>query len=194
MSSHPRFGTALTDGLFMTSRDGMTFNRWSDTFLQPGIERQHNWVYGDCYQNHGLIETAAEDPTAPPELSLYVIENHSKKLERLRRYTMRIDGFVSARAPQKGGELLTKPLVVAGSSLTLNFSTSVVGSARVELQDANGTPLPGFTIQECNDIFGDSLDRCVGWVSKGELAILAGKPIRLRFALKDADLYSFQFK
>jgi len=119
----------------------MTFNRWSDTFLQPGIERQHNWVYGDCYQNHGLIETAAEDPTAPPELSLYVIENHSKKLERLRRYTMRIDGFVSARAPQKGGELLTKPLVVAGSSLTLNFSTSVVGSVRVELQDANGTPL-----------------------------------------------------
>ena len=34
-----RYGTALTDGLFMTSRDGLIFNRWKEAFLRPAQER-----------------------------------------------------------------------------------------------------------------------------------------------------------
>ena len=56
MKFHPRYGTAITDGLFMTSRDGRTFQRWGEAFIRPGIERKHNWLYGDGYQNWGLIE------------------------------------------------------------------------------------------------------------------------------------------
>ena len=58
MKFHPRYGTAVTDGQFMTSRDGRTFRRWDEAFLRPGPERRHNWLYGDGYQNLGLIETA----------------------------------------------------------------------------------------------------------------------------------------
>ena len=105
MKFHPRFGTAVTDGLFMTSRDGRTFHRWDEAFLRPGIERKHNWLYGDGYQNWGLIETAADDPLAPPELSIYVIEDNWKGPTRLRRYTLRIDGFVALNAPGRGREL-----------------------------------------------------------------------------------------
>jgi len=189
----PRYGTAITDGLFMTSRDGRLFNRWGEAFVRPGPERKDNWLYGDCYQGLGLIETAAEDPTAPRELSLYCTENTWKTDVKMRRYTLRIDGFVSVNAPLKGGELLTKPLVFSGGKLVLNFSTSAAGSIRVELQDPEGKPLEGFSLTDCDEVFGDSLDRTVTWQGKSDLSALAGKPLRLRVTLSDADLYSLRF-
>lgn len=193
MTLHPRYGTVITDGLFMTSRDGRTFHRWGEAFLRPGIERKHNWLYGDCYQNCGLIETAADDPFAPPELSFYCIENHWKTGSRTRRYTIRIDGFVSLHAPLAGGQMVTRPMVFAGRVLTINFSTSAAGSIRVELQNPDGRPIPGFTLADSYELFGDRLDRVVEWKRGCKLEQLAGKPVRLRFVLKDADLYSYQF-
>jgi hypothetical protein len=194
MKFHPRYGTAVTDGQFMTSRDGRTFRRWDEAFLRPGPERRHNWLYGDGYQNLGLLETAAEDPTAPPELSVYFIEDNWKRPTRLRRYTLRIDGFVALHARQRRGEAVTKPLVFRGRELTLNFATSAAGHLRVELQDAGGRPLPGFTLAECDELFGDTLDRAVTWQGKADVGSLAGKPIRLRMVMSDADLFSLRFR
>ncbi|MBC7288835.1 MAG: hypothetical protein H5T86_12535, partial [Armatimonadetes bacterium] len=112
----------------------------------------------------------------------------------IRRYTLRIDGFVSVEAPLSGGEVLTRPLVFSGRELLLNVSTSAAGSIRVELQDPVGNAIPGFSLAECPEIFGDFLARPVRWKSGAELASLAGQPVRLRFELRDADLYSFQFR
>ena len=66
MKFNPRYGTAMTEGLFMTSRDGYLFNRWADDFIPPGPQRSNNWIYGDGYLSLGLIETPADDPTAAP--------------------------------------------------------------------------------------------------------------------------------
>jgi hypothetical protein len=106
---------------------------------------------------------------------------------------MRVDGFVSASAPLGGGELLTKPLQFDGDRLSINFSTSAAGSIRVELQDAARKPIPGFTLADCNLQFGDQLNHTVSWKAGPDVSKLAKKPVRLRFQLKDADLYSFQF-
>ena len=38
------------------------------------------------------------------------------------------------------------------------------------------------------------LGRTVTWTDEAKLSELQGRPIRLRLALKDADLYSFQFR
>ena len=111
----------------------------------------------------------------------------------LRRYTLRLDGFVSARANRQGGELLTRPLVFQGRQLELNFATSAAGSIRVEIQNEAGKPLEGFALAECSEIFGDTLDRVIAWKRGTDLSRLAGKPVRLRFELKDADLYAFRF-
>ena len=92
-----------------------------------------------------------------------------------------------------GGELLTKPLTFTGNKLTLNFATSAAGDVRVELQEASGKPLPGFTLDDCPPVFGDAIERVVKWKHGGDVSPLAGKPVRLRFALKDADLYSLKF-
>jgi len=76
----------------------------------------------------------------------------------------------------------------------MNFSTSVAGGIRVEIQDAEGKPIPGFTLADCPEIFGDALQRAVAWKSGPDVSRLAGRPVRLRFVMKDADLYSFRFR
>jgi hypothetical protein len=193
MKFHPRYGTAVTDGLFMTSRDGRVFRRWDEAFIRPGPERRDNWLYGDGYQSLGLLETPAADPTAPPELSLYVGEDHWKGPKRLRRWTLRIDGFVSLHAGRRG-EYVTKPLVFQGKELTLNFATSAAGFVRVELQDASGQPLPGFALEDGDELFGDTLERIVSWRDKSDVSALAGRPVRIRMVLGDADVYSLRFR
>jgi hypothetical protein len=65
---------------------------------------------------------------------------------------------------------------------------------RAELQDALGVPLRGFALADCQEIYGDQLDRVVTWNGNPDLSKLAGTPTRLRFVLKDADLYSIQFR
>jgi hypothetical protein len=190
-----RFGTALTDGLIMTSRDGVTFQRWSEAFLRPGIERPNTWAYGDHYLAWHVIETRSALEGAPAELSLFATEAYwIGTSSALRRYTLRLDGFASVQAPMAGGELVTKPVRFRGSKLSLNFSTSAAGRVRVELQGLDGKALAGFALSDCAELFGDSVDRKVTWTSGSELVRLAGQPVRLRFEMRDADVFSFQFQ
>ena len=188
-----RIGTAITDGAFMSSRDGLNFHRWTEAFLRIGPERPGSWVYGDCYPAHGLIETESKLPGAPKEFSLFIAEHYWRTEEALRRWTIRLDGFVAATAPLPGGDLLTKPFSFTGKRLSLNFATSAAGSLHVELTDAQGNPLPGFSLAESDEHFGDSLDRTVSWTENTDVSFHAGKPVRLRFRLRDAELYAFQF-
>ena len=189
-----RYGSAVTDALLMTSRDGIHFNRWEEAFLKPGLRTRHNWSYGDNYLAWHIVETDSADDDMPRELSLYATESYfTGKMSRLRRYSLRIDGFVSINAPVQGGEIVTQPLVFAGSELKINFSTAAAGSIHVELQDENGEALAGFGRSNCHEIFGDSLEHLVAWKENPDLGRLAGQTIRLRFILKEADLYSFKF-
>ena len=190
-----REGTALTDGMFMSSRDGRNFRVWPESFIRPGLRLKYNWFYGDNYQNWGLVETASMIEGAPRELSIYVSENAEQgESMTWRRHTLRIDGFVSLHAAYGGGGLLTKALRFAGQTLVINFSTSAAGSIRVEVQDQQGRPLAGYSLAECDEVFGDDLERTITWVGRSDLSDLAGKPVRLRFELRDADLYSLRFR
>jgi len=193
-SASLRYGTALSEGLLMTSRDGRLFRRWNEAFLRPGIEREGTWHYGHQYIAWHVVETKSALDGAPNELSLYAGESYwTGTSSALRRYTLRMDGFVSVSAPMSGGEIVTKPLTFTGSKLLMNFSTSAAGSVQIEIQDDSGKPLPRFALADCPPIFGDSLARQVTWKETGDLGSLVGKPVRLRFALKDADLYAFRF-
>ena len=189
---HPSPG--VSDGLFMTSRDGRSFRRWGEAFIRPGLQKER-WVNRNNMTAWGILVTKSAIPATPDELSVYSSEGYyTGDSCQLRRYTLRIDGFVSLQAPLAGGEMLTKPIVFQGNQLVINFSTSAAGSVRVEIQDANGQPIPGFTLAESSEIFGDQLDRVVTWKAGPDLSKLAGRPVRLRFLLKDADLYALQLK
>lgn len=194
-SATQRYGTAITEALVMAGRDGVRFKRWNEAFLRPGIEREGTWNYGHQYIAWHVVETPSSlDGGAPAELSLYASESYwTGRSSAVRRYTLRLDGFVSVSAPMSGGELITRPLTFKGSTLRLNVATSAAGSVRVEIQDASGQPRPGFTLADCDDLFGDALDRRVTWKGQADVSSLAGQPVRLRFVLADADLFALRF-
>ena len=172
----------------------MIFHRWSEAFIRPGPARQDTWVYGDNFIFWGMVPTKSHLQGAPDEISLYATEGYWEgNATSFRRYTIRMDGFVSVQAPFSGGKLLTKPLKFDGSQLEMNFSTSAAGSVRVEIQDDTGKPVPGFTLADCNEQFGDQLERVVSWKSGTDVGSLSGKTVQLLVELKDADLYAFQF-
>ena len=188
-----RYGSATSDGLFMTSRDGQTFSRWGEAFLRPGPQLEGSWTYGDMYQGWGLLETPASLPGAQAEWSLYATEHYWRGDHTLfRRYSIRMDGFVSVNAPLTGGEIVTRPLVFAGDVLELNVSTSAAGRVRAELQSLDGKPIPGFSLDDCVDVVGDRIDFPVRWKQDALIGKLAGQPVRLRLAISDADVYAFR--
>ena len=197
ITEHPSYEHgSITETLFMTSRDGLHFKRWGEAFVRPG-PRKERWIYAATFPAYGLLVTRPDTAGMPDELSLYVKDGGSwsqrGKASRFRRYTVRIDGFVSVQAPLSGGEFVTKPLVFQGKELVMNFATSAAGSVQVEIQDVTGRPIPGFALPDSTEIFGDQIEGRVSWGGGSDLGELAGRPIRLRFVLKDADLYSFRF-
>ena len=200
LNNDPGDGYAATEGLFMASRDGLNFRLYEEAFARPGPRTRDTWFYGDMYQARGLLETAStifED--SPNELSLYFTEGCLKPGEpgKLRRYTLRLDGFVSIYATMPGGQVTTKLIRFAGNKLTLNYSSSARGGVRVGFLNEIGEPIEGFSLGECPWIYGDHLDRPVEWYRGDEVTTdvssLAGRTVKIVFELKDADLYSYQF-
>jgi hypothetical protein len=188
---HPLPG--VSDSLLMSSRDGNIFHRWQEAFIRPGIQSDR-WVCRNNPVAWGLVETQSELKTHTPELSLYVVEGYYQGRQcRLRRYTLRLDGFVSVYASMKGGELVTKPIRFSGNRLNINFSTSAAGSVQVELQDRSGHPISGYKLDESNEIYGDAVEHTVTWKKGPDVSRLAGELVRLRFVLKDADVFAFRF-
>ena len=187
----------VSDGVLMISRDGRRFKRWGEAFIRPGAQKER-WGQRSNMTAQGILVTRSDVPGTPDELSFYSTEGYMEICPgvpcRLRRFTLRIDGFVSAQAPLAGGEIVSKPIVFSGKELVMNFSTSAAGSLRVEIQDSDGKPVNGFALTDCPEIFGDELERVVAWKGGSDVSKLAGKPVRLRFVIKDADLYSIRFR
>jgi hypothetical protein len=187
-NNHP----GVSDGVLMSSRDGENWNRWDEAFLRPGQNNQRWWQRN----NHiawGILETKNDIPGEGRELSLYSIENYYVGPCRLRRFSLRLDGFVSVNAPYKGGEFTTRPLRFDGTKLEVNYATSAAGTLQVEIQDETGKPIPGYTLSDSVEHYGDELAGVIKWKSGSSLEQLQGKVVRLRFVLKDADVYSLRF-
>jgi len=92
------------------------------------------------------------------------------------------------------GELLTRPLRFTGKELVVNYSTSAAGSVRVEVQDASGKPIPGFTLADSRNLVGDAIEQLVSWTKGSDVSSLAGQSVRLRFVMHEADLFAIQFR
>ena len=184
----------MSDALLMTGRDRLHFKRWGEAFIRPGTARTESWVYGDNCIAWGIVQTRSGRTGSPDELSIYVVEGYwTGRGIKVRRYSLRMDGFVSAQAPLAGGEVVTRPLRFEGNRLRLNYSTSASGGIWVELQDKDGIPLEGFTQADADEVFGDQIEGVVTWNGNRDVRSLSGKPVRIRFVLKDADLYAFRF-
>ena len=107
---------------------------------------------------------------------------------------MRVDGLVSVHANFTGGFARTRPFNFDGNELVINYSTAASGIINVEIQDENGLIISGYSMSSSDDIFGDEIERVVTWNGSGDLSELGGQTIRLKFDMKQADLYSLQFR
>ncbi len=177
----------LSDIALLSSRDGLHWQRtFREAWIRPGLDR-NNWHERAMSFGSGLVRTA------PGELSMYMTHNYRTPDAHIRRVTLRQDGFISVHAPDLGGEFTTRPLKFKGSRLRINYSTSVTGSVRVEVLNHFSRPVLGFNLKDSSEIYGDELDRIVRWGENEDLSALEGQTVRLRFVLRDANLYSFQF-
>lgn len=185
---HPGQYKGLSEPYLMSSRGGNSYQRtFMESFIRPGIGL-NNWVARTNFPALNVVQTS------PEEMSIYVNQDYTQPTSHLRRYSMRLDGFTSIMAPYEGGTLLTKPFTFSGDSLEINYSTSVGGQIRIEIQDLEGMPISGFEMEESRIIIGNEIDGIASWSGNPDLSLLRNQPIRLFVYMKDADLYSIKFK
>ena len=169
-----RFGedyppTTLTNEPFIGVADDILVLRRA---LSPGeiatLAREGALAVVDTAADHGVLYTLEDEPDG-------VLHDQ-----------LRADGAADAVMPER--------LMWGEVQLLINYSTSAAGSVRCEIQTADGTPVPGFTLAACDEIYGDHISRAVAWRGRTELKQLVGRPVRLKFELKDADIYSLRFR
>lgn len=188
MVHDPNHGSSSSDSIFMTTRGGGVYDRtFMEAFIRPG-DTEEDWVARDNTPALGLVPAANGR-----EMYIYRMSHYGQPTSHMTRYSLRIDGFVSVHAPYEGGELVTKAFRFNGSELEINYESSAAGEIRIEIQDEEGAAIPGFSADACIPIFGNEISRVVKWSSNADLTTLAGKTVRLRVLMKDADLYSFRF-
>jgi hypothetical protein len=169
-------GPGVSDAVFMSSRDGVNWDRpFLEAWVRPGPDLK-NWTDRNNMTANGII-------TGDTEWSLYISEHYRHADHRIRRLSVRKQGFASMHADAKGGEFTTHPLKFAGKNLVLNYSTSAAGSIQIDALDQAGK-----VVATMPELYGDDLEASVLDVSK-----LAGQTICLRVKMKDADLFALRF-
>lgn len=181
--------TEQVEPVFMSSRDGITFGRYAEAVIPQSAPADRDGNRSN-YMANGLVSLDSE----PGKLSVYATEAYYAGPDsRLRRFTYRVDGFVSMTAGDQGGELLTRPLRFEGNRLFLNYVTRPGGSIRVEVQSPDGRPIEGYRLGDFQELVGDHIQQAVRWGNRDTLAIPSGTPVRLRFVMRNAELYSLRF-
>ncbi len=115
------------------------------------------------------------------------------------------DRFVSLFAGSIEGTLVTKPFTCPGGRLMANVDTCATtgqdygagrgaGYALCEILDKDGSPIPGYTQNDCERFWEDARrGHAYHWARVETLDALKGRTIKLRFFMVESDLYSFWF-
>lgn len=196
--SHRYFAQG-NDGTFETqlavSRDGRV---WRRPDRRPYVE---NDLYGE--PDGGLIFVCGGMIRHGDEVYQYymgqsrthgIFEPHDPAgVGQVFRLVQRRDRFIAVAAGPRGGRFLTPLLRLppGARTLVLNIDCQGLGEAFVQVRDAEGRPLPGFTRADCDPIDLNHLRHIVAWRGQGDLVSLAGQPVRLEFFLRSTKLYTF---
>ncbi len=175
---HPRFGTTLTDTLFMTSRDGFHWHKFNEAVADGGYEAPLTWKYGDGYFSQGYIV----DET---EISMYSTDSSwDGDYTGFVRYAIRRDGFASFKSGWEKSTLVTKPLILGGDKFFLNFRTSAAGTICIKITD-------GETVATSCEVFGNHVRREV--VFDKPLSIFEGREVTIEIEMQDAEIFAIGF-
>lgn len=99
---------------------------------------------------------------------------------------LRVDGFVSMFAEGEGF-LVTTPFEWRGQALRINADGSK-GELRVQLMTEALEPIEGYISESiCSDV----VDQVVCWPEGKAISDLKGRPVRLKFLMRNCHIYSF---
>jgi len=103
---------------------------------------------------------------------------------------LRRDGFASMDAGETQGALTTRPVTFRGKYLFVNIDDPQ-GELRVEVLDRDCRAIRPFTSDNCVPVRADRTLHAVHWKGANDLSNVAGKPVKLRFHLKNGRIYAF---
>ena len=171
---------AATDVTLLFSREGRGIERpFPGAWIVPGPDPVR-WGNRNNYIAWGMVQST------PEELTLY----HSHQPIR---FTLRTDGFTSLAAGVDAGECLTKVLTGGFKRIELNLATSAAGEFQMELCDAAGKALEGFTFADFGEYYGDTVALDAVWGGRELPAGVLRSGFRLRLRMTECDLYSMAF-
>ena len=185
----------LTDLELGFSRDGFHWHRpWRKPFL-AGTRREGDWDRAYLHSTAGVCVVLGDKLVFPytgfsgiaPDGSRGMYHGASIGLATLRR-----DGFASMDAGDSMGTLTTRPLEFDGRYLFVNVDCPD-GELRAELLDAQGRVLKPYTLENSEPVQADSTLAALRWKGASEVTPPSGKPVRVRFWLRNGSLYSFWF-
>ena len=174
----------------MISRDGLNFLRFNTAVIPEDAPADRGGNRSN-YMTRGLLTL----PGKPDEYSVYATEAYYTGPEsRVRRFSYRVDGFVSVTSGSQGGELITPALTFHGGQLLLNHITAENGALRVEIQDSEGNAIQGWSLMDCDNTQGNHIEQPVTWRTGKTLSALNRQTIRLRFVMQNAKLFALRFQ
>ena len=169
------------------SRDGFHFFRPSHAPFMGVNETDGAW-------NWGNVQSVVGVPIIKGDSLYFYVSGRRLNKKMWDAYTstglatLRRDGFVSMQTSGEGF-LTTRNITFSGDYFFIN--ADVKGELSVELQDANGKPLAGYTKQDCIPMKTNSTKYLITWKNKKNVMELKNKHVRVKFYLKNGDLYSF---
>ena len=108
-------------------------------------------------------------------------------------YEQRVDGFVCAHFDYKGGKIMTCPWVCSGKDLIINLDAGMCGRVKVGLCNEDGTPIEGFTTDDCQELTQNGIDVKVNFAG-GDLQALVGKKVKVVIEGANAKVFSLRFE
>jgi len=192
-------GSGLVEAQLAVSRDGLAWTRYPRP-AYVGIGDENGYPMMRSYVGYGLVRRGRQIWQHTATRSSYH-DAYAKKApapDVIHRLVQRVDGFVALEAPYTGGTFTTKPLRFSGNRLVLNVDTDATGYAQFGFVDERGTPIPGFSVDDCVYVNGDEIDYEVEWLAPGgrptkDLSALAGRTVQLVARLRGTSLYALQF-
>ncbi|MDB5391133.1 MAG: hypothetical protein JWM11_6779 [Planctomycetaceae bacterium] len=182
-----------------TSRDGIHFTRVrrGEPFIPSGSAGYYDVMAMACSQPKPIVV----DDTI---YFYYAAANFPHSVDTARTdpavlkcgaalATLKRDRFASLETSHLDSgpcRVITRPFRVTHPKLSLNASTWMKGSIRVEALTADWQPIPGFTQSEAQEIRGDALDFPVRWKANADIGQLLGKQIRLKCYMTRARIHA----
>ncbi len=212
-------GSGPIETQISVSRDGVNWKRFPrPAYVGNGLHQ--GWPVNQAYLAQGMVRRGDEIWQYYFGTEIYHSSyNRDESKSAVYRVVQRLDGFISADAPYDTfGTIITKPFTFKGNRLVLNIDTDALGYAQVGFLDEQGSPIPGYSVDDCIYINGDFIRTEVEWMKNTEqftgvspkteeelvelagrvrsdtdVSELAGKTVHLVFRMRGTKLYALQF-